>query len=393
MKTKLNHIIPVLVWLCLGSFTSQKSPVQPRFKYVPEDMVLMVPGKQDALKPFLISNHLTTKKEYITYILWVYNNHRSNPQMITGAFPHDTTTWIYLFDPRYENTPVTGLSNDQIRDYCIWSTNKLNEFILLKEGLIDYPFERDDNFFNLETFSVGLYQPRYKANKDPEHTSWSSGNGTRYDSLFWADRYFYPNQRIPTATELSYAFLKKAEFLQNKTVTSSYISFYYNRLADSWVENYANEYGVHEFYIRMFLSFDRKKHKPEMPAQTGYYNERCLDEQTRKKANTWRNYAFFELFDKPMDPLKLMKDSTGYIFYYDAMIMGEEGAKPLLVKYSSVNASLEKNMEYNSGSSHIDTTQYFTYGQGYFRYNTSNSNAGFRLAMFAPETMISPKRK
>lgn len=402
MKGAYRYIVPAFILICVCAFTHRKT-IEPRLKYLPSDMVLVIPGEKDSLKPFIVSNHLTTQKEYITYLLWVILNYRDNPVIVAGALPADTLQWSRLFDAANENLPVTGLSNIQIMNYCIWRTDKLNEYILIKEGIItedNHDFE--DHFFNLEAFTFGYYSTVYKEHVSPYKIKWSS----KYEpdppvSWLYADRYFFPNHRLPNADELSYISHTYSTLFLNEGNMNSCNSYYYNKLACKWGQQHRpaeNTYDIAESYIRMFIGFDRKKYPiPPFNYQRhhnyylncsspwGYYSERCLDIIPGKKSQ-WKNYSCFEGYDKPVNrELLIEKDSTGYLFQNDIMIMDEHKGDPVMVKYSSVLNALKKNMEYTPGGSVRDTS-------AVFRYNNPENQAGFRVVMFAPDAVLTMKK-
>ena len=81
-----------------------------------------------------------------------------NPQLrklYSEALP-DTLVWRdklgynepfvtqYLRHPAYKNYPVVGVSWTQASDFCIWRTDRVNERILINEGILEELFASYD---------------------------------------------------------------------------------------------------------------------------------------------------------------------------------------------------------------------------------------------------------
>ena len=64
----------------------------------------------------------------------------------------------YLRHPAYRDYPVVGVSWLQASDYCKWRTDRVNEYILIREGVLEYNVDqRDDNTFNTEAYYAGQH--------------------------------------------------------------------------------------------------------------------------------------------------------------------------------------------------------------------------------------------
>src|ERR1035437_2690174 len=69
------------------------------------------------------------------------------PEVYKKALP-DTLVWrdrlayneplveLYLRHPAYRDYPVVGVSWLQATDYCAWRTDRVNEYILIREGIL-----------------------------------------------------------------------------------------------------------------------------------------------------------------------------------------------------------------------------------------------------------------
>ena len=87
--------------------------------------------------------------EYVNWMRRVYN--KSYPHIYKKCLP-DTLVWrsplsyrekfvdYYLRHPSYRDYPVVGVSWLQANDFCKWRTDRVNEAILVREGIIKWHF-------------------------------------------------------------------------------------------------------------------------------------------------------------------------------------------------------------------------------------------------------------
>ncbi len=125
----------------------------------------------------------------------------------------DTTVWSqyhqslapyensYLRHPAYRNYPVVGISQKQAMNYSRWRSNRVFEFILIREGAIEYnPNQTKDSYFTIHKYFSGKYQ-----NKSPH-----------------ANIQYYPQYALPNYMEwqksLSYFEDKNRELITKHCV-------------------------------------------------------------------------------------------------------------------------------------------------------------------------------
>lgn len=152
--------------------------------------------------------------DYLEYLYWLGRVFGADyPEVLRKALP-DTLVWrdrlafnepfvtTYLRHPSYKNYPVVGVSWVQANDYCVWRTDRVNEMLLIKKGILQPdPDQRNENNFNTETYLAGQYQglvnknlPDLSPNGNPD------GRPVRFE-----DGILLPEYRLPTEAEWEYA--------------------------------------------------------------------------------------------------------------------------------------------------------------------------------------------
>jgi len=106
--------------------------------------------------------------DYNEYLYWLSYVYASDYRFLYRQALPDTLVWrqrlaynepmveLYLRHPAYEEYPVVGVSWVQATKYCEWRTDRVNELILVREGVIDRYVAPQDQAkqFNLDAYLI-----------------------------------------------------------------------------------------------------------------------------------------------------------------------------------------------------------------------------------------------
>lgn len=153
--------------------------------------------------------------DYLEYLYWLRRVFGEDyPGVYLKALP-DTLVWReklayneplvenYLRHPAYHFYPVVGVTWEQANEYCLWRTDRVNEMLLIREGVLDYdPDQKNENNFNTEAYLAGQYEGLVN---QPLQDMNPSGTGER--SVRLEDGILLPKYRLPTEAEWEFAAL------------------------------------------------------------------------------------------------------------------------------------------------------------------------------------------
>jgi formylglycine-generating enzyme len=152
--------------------------------------------------------------DYLEYLFWLKRVYFENyPEVYRKALP-DTLVWrerlaynepyveYYLRHPSYRDYPVVGVNWLQASDYAAWRTDRVNEFILIREGLfVHFPDQRDEDVFTTDSYLAGQYESGKAMDGVPDLNPASAG----FRNVKMEDGILLPRYRLPTEAEWEYA--------------------------------------------------------------------------------------------------------------------------------------------------------------------------------------------
>jgi len=151
---------------------------------------------------------------YLEYLYWLDRVYGTDyPEVYKKALP-DTNVWrsklayneplveLYLRHPAYMNYPVVGVNWLQANDYADWRTNRVNELILIREGILrTNPAQVNEDNFNTDAYLSAQYEGLVKSDLH----DYNPNRDTR--KVRMEDGVFLPRYRLPTEAEWEYAAL------------------------------------------------------------------------------------------------------------------------------------------------------------------------------------------
>lgn len=156
--------------------------------------------------------------DYLEYLYWTSRVFSSEyPEIYSQALP-DTLVWreklaynepyvlYYLRHPSYRDYPVVGVNWLQASNFCSWRTDRVNEFILIREGVLDWaPEALNDQSFNTDHYLAGDRANNPFVGNVIQNIPTLNPTGAEERRVRMEDGILLPKYRLPTEAEWEYA--------------------------------------------------------------------------------------------------------------------------------------------------------------------------------------------
>lgn len=169
---------------------------------------------------FYMDQTEVTNFHWLEYLYWISRAYQTYPLIYRNALP-DTLCWrsplgfnekyvdYYLRHPAYRDYPVVGVSWLQASDYAKWRTDRVNEYILVREGILKFNTDQaNENTFNTESYLANQYhEGEVVPDGGMQDLDPSKVNGKKLGTRIvrMEDGILLPRYRLPTEAEWEFA--------------------------------------------------------------------------------------------------------------------------------------------------------------------------------------------
>lgn len=166
MKTP---ILPFLTIVTTGLFLAFLASCKSRQVQIQTIEQIETPPGVVKMRPnFYVDQTEITNFSYWEFAWWTGRVYGQNSEEYKSIFP-DSTSWTelgpkrisflkYFQHPAYRDFPVVCINYDQAKKFSKWRSDRVMEFILIREGIIKHiPQPHRDSVFTIEKYFSGRY--------------------------------------------------------------------------------------------------------------------------------------------------------------------------------------------------------------------------------------------
>jgi formylglycine-generating enzyme required for sulfatase activity len=147
--------------------------------------------------------------EYLNWTARIYSV--DYPEIYKKALP-DTLVWrqklafnepyveLYLRHPAYRDYPVVGVNWLQANDFSAWRTDRVNEMILIREGLFYHNPNQVNEPFSTDSYLAGQYDLEKRVDGVNDYSP-----DREFRNIRMEDGVLLPRYRLPTEAEWEFA--------------------------------------------------------------------------------------------------------------------------------------------------------------------------------------------
>lgn len=162
MNKITTRLIAMIITLMIYSFIIKPKNTEPYKKFV-------LPGVIKINTNLYCDQTEISNFHWLEYLFWQEKVFGTTSLEYKNALP-DTNVWLkegsclhdytqhYLRHPAYRDYPVVGITKKQADDYSIWRSDRVFEYLLIKNEVFDWIGYDSTNYFTIERYFRGEYR-------------------------------------------------------------------------------------------------------------------------------------------------------------------------------------------------------------------------------------------